>query len=506
MGEEKRNVPIEQRPRIKVDTYGGNVHVEWDPTGAVTALGQLPFFIHFLKTGNLFDPWVRDCPLAYTSPNAPHKRDVNGTLLLSILSGHKRYAHITSIRMDGVNPELLGMKKVLSEDAIRRALEKIPEEKGVSWLQKHIGCSYGPLLSEPWILDVDTTVKPLYGNQEGAEIGYNPEKRGRPSHTYHTYMLANLRLVLDVEVQPGKQIGSKYSLPGLWQLLDRIPRRHWPAFVRGDCAWGTEGVMCEAEEKGVGYLFKLRSTNRVKRLVEQMMRRSDWENAGDGWEGIESELMLSGWTRKRRIIVMRRRIHGGIALVEKTEAGQQRLAFIETADENGRYEYAVLITSLEDELLTLGEHYRDRADAENNFDELKNQWGWGGYTTKDLKRCRLMARMVGLVYNWWNLFVRLANGKKHHEAITSRPLLLEGVGKVTRHAGQTRITITSMHGKMKQAQAAMVRLTRFLNKLRTTAEQLSAYERWCCILSMAFVKYLKGKVLRPPVLLPQYAV
>jgi len=53
------------------------------------------------------------------------------------------------------------------------------------------------------VLDVDTTIKPLYGEQEGAELGYNPHKPGRPSHCYHTYMLSNLRLVLSVDVQPG---------------------------------------------------------------------------------------------------------------------------------------------------------------------------------------------------------------------------------------------------------------------------------------------------------------
>jgi len=47
--------------------------------------------------------------------------------------------------------------------------------------------SSGPLLSEPWILDVDTTVKPLYGHQEGAVVSYNPHKRGRPSYRYHGY-------------------------------------------------------------------------------------------------------------------------------------------------------------------------------------------------------------------------------------------------------------------------------------------------------------------------------
>ena len=39
------------------------------------------------------------------------------------------------------------------------------------------------------------------------------------------------------------------------------------------------------------------------------------------------------------------------------------------------YEYAVLVTSLDEEIFTLAQHYRDRGDAENNFDELKNQWG-----------------------------------------------------------------------------------------------------------------------------------
>ncbi|WP_297394309.1 hypothetical protein [Acidiferrobacter sp.] len=41
-------------------------------------------------------------------------------------------------------------------------------------------------MSTPWILDLDTTVKCLYGKQEGAVVGYNPHKPGRPSHSYHS--------------------------------------------------------------------------------------------------------------------------------------------------------------------------------------------------------------------------------------------------------------------------------------------------------------------------------
>jgi hypothetical protein len=92
-----------------------------------------------------------------------------------------------------------------------------------------------------------------------------------------------------------------------------------------------------------------------------------------------------------------------------------------------------LITSLPDEIMTIAQHYRDRADTENGFDELKNQWSWCGFTIQDQHRCQVIARMAALVYNWWSLFVRLAIPERHAEAITSRPLLLYAVGKQTWH-------------------------------------------------------------------------
>jgi hypothetical protein len=69
----------------------------------VTPLGQLVFFAQYLKASGLLDPWVEECPLRLRSPNAPPVRDVLGTAVLSILSGHQRYAHINGLRGDGVS-------------------------------------------------------------------------------------------------------------------------------------------------------------------------------------------------------------------------------------------------------------------------------------------------------------------------------------------------------------------------------------------------------------------
>ena len=130
------------------DTFAGRVHVEWDRGGLVTPLGQLPFFIEYLKLAGLFAGWVADCPLTFSSPNAPSKRDLLGTVLLSVLSGHYRYAHITTLRCDAVTPRLLGMKKMMSEDAVRRGLAKIDEAAGLTWLQTHLDDCVWPLLSD----------------------------------------------------------------------------------------------------------------------------------------------------------------------------------------------------------------------------------------------------------------------------------------------------------------------------------------------------------------------
>lgn len=496
MGEAKRKGLARANAAVALDTFGGRVHVEWDPAAAVTPLGQLPFFIDFLKVSGLFDAFVKDCPLAFESNNAPSQRAVLSTLLLSVLAGHHRYAHISAMRHDHVHPELLGIARFISEDSARRALHRLDEAAGIAWLDRHLTHTTRPLLTTPWILDLDATVKCLYGKQEGAVIGYNPHKPGRPSHCYHSAFMANTRLALHVEVAPGNQSAASHGMPGLWKWFDRLSPRERPAWLRGDIGFGNDAVMREAEARDQPYLFKLRLTTNVKRLVRSLFGAAGWADAGQEWEGIEAELALSGWNRTRRVVVLRRALRGEMALRDKGDR-QSELAFIEADVPTARYEYAVLVTSTDQAVLALAQLYRDRCDVENNFDELKNQWGWGGFTTHDLKRCQLMARFVALVYNWWNLFVRLANPHKHHEAITSRPLLLHGVATQTKHAGQTHLTITSTHAKSSRVQAILTDLATFLSQLKATAEQLTDTERLRIILQRAFAKFMRATVDPP---------
>ena len=158
-----------------VDTMGGRMHVRWDETAQATPHGQIAFFAEFLATAGVFDCWVAGCPLRYSSPYASSPRDVLGTLMLGILAGSKRYAHIAGVRGDAVAAQALGLKGLVSEDSVRRALKAMESAATEPRMREALRHSVPNLprsaLELPWVMDIDATVKPLYGHQEGAEIG-----------------------------------------------------------------------------------------------------------------------------------------------------------------------------------------------------------------------------------------------------------------------------------------------------------------------------------------------
>jgi hypothetical protein len=506
---------------LRVSTPGGRFHVRWDENGSASALGQLTFFAEFLEVTGLFERWVKSCPLDYTSPNAPEIVDVLGTWLLSILDGQRRYAHVTGLRGDAVAPEILGMKRIISDESLRRALKQLAPSigKGCSeeertrreaqlaksdaWMDVALKDSIREALGTDWILDCDTTIKLLFGHQDGAEISYNPTKPGRPSHTIHTYWIANVRLVLDAEVQGGKFHAAKHSLPRLSVIIEALPPEQRPRLVRGDNAFGNEPVMSELEILSQAYLFKLRQTSGVKRLIERNWSRADWRDVGQGEQAVEAELKLSGWSRARRVVVIRRAVRDGLIAEKKTtgkrEKRQQSLQFLDPLQPVKLWDYAVLVTNSDYDLASIGQLYRDRADCENGFDELKNQWGWGGYTTQDLERCNLSARAVALIYNWWSWYVRLAHPKTRLEASTSRPMLLAGVARLTQHAGQSRLLLTLSHAAGDQIKAMITNIRKGLEHVLATAPQLPKAACW-----PALVRYIVDKIIAAKPKMPRH--
>jgi hypothetical protein len=248
--------------------------------------------------------------------------------------------------------------------------------------------------------------------------------------------------------------------------------------------------MSQLEEKNYRYLFKLKKSKYVKTLITKHHGLGEWCYFNDGFEAKEDVLKLMGWQQSRRVIIVRRRLQkSSTIMLTHDDSKQLNLAFVDGNDDIKTYEYAVLVTNLDHEIISIVQSYRDRADCENYFDEIKNQWGWGGYTTKDLKSCRFISRIIALIYNWWTLFVRLANPGNHLEAITSRPLLLSSVGRLTQSGRQQKMVITSAHAKSGKLKIICEHIVGFFNGLKSIAPQLTAKECWERILAKALVAF-----------------
>ncbi len=75
---------------------------------------------------------------------------------------------------------------------------------------------------------------------------------------------------------------------------------------------------------------------------------------------------------------------------------------------------------------------------------IERQWQQNDWQNGRPRRCILSVRAVALIYNWWSWYV-LAHPKTRLEAITSRPMLLSGIARLTQHAGQSRLPLTLTH-------------------------------------------------------------
>jgi hypothetical protein len=469
--------PVEVVPPevVSIQTPSGQVSVAWEPGTATSVHGMAVFFIEFLHLTGLWAALRDRCPLKRTSPNAPDVATVVGTMLLSILSGGNRYRHIETLRGDGVTPDLLGMDRILSTDALRRAVQDIAEDPaGQSWVSDLLMETLLPVVTKaPWILDLDSTVVTVYGKQGGTAVGYNPMKKGRPSYSYHSFIIGGLRLPLDVEARPGNESHGAYGAECLWNLLDhRLPKTAQPWCIRGDISYGNETIISGCEDRQRDYLFKVRKSQGIKSLIAEFDTADHvWHDAGQGWQGRETKTQLSGWTAERRTIILRR-------FREKSSESNRKLPhqntiFIADLCPDEGCEYAVLVTSLKHPISTIAQFYRDRADCENTFADLKNDWSWGGFTTQNQGRNQLMARLIALVYAWWNVFVRQVSPTAHREGHVSRPVLLHGVARRVTHAGKTILRVTCLHAKAVIIMAALSAVAARIKELaKTTATQL----------------------------------
>jgi hypothetical protein len=389
-----------------------------------------------LEKLGIVEKLVRSCPVKRTSNNATPIRDIIIGFLLLCVQGGKRFRHMRYVQDDQAMGSIFKVeRRIPSDSAVLRFFKEIDSKEGAEWLYGAEELIYKGI-NDKCILDWDSTVTTRFGEQEGAEVGYNPHKPGRPSHHPLICTVAGTRLCLHITYREGDAYSSSGWIEAIETVLARLPKGVRPFLNRADVSFASEESLKwhESSIDRPRYLFKLKKTARVMEAISSV-KEDEWQ--GKGGFGVaqvaERLLKLHGWTASRRVIVSRKLIqHEG-----PEESG--------TLFGICQYEYSAYVTNLEASYANAWQVvilYNNRCDSENIFDEAKNQWGLGGFCPWKQNATEFAARMTLLSYNLWSIFVRFFNITNHEEAKCSRQEFLMMASSLTQSGRETFLKVS----------------------------------------------------------------
>lgn len=334
---------------------------QFDLTGA-TNLGGLNAMGRFIKSLGI-DRGLRE---RFRSAKAEWARwPLDQTVRMMIdacLAGIDRLYHFEELEQDPLLCASLGVDRLCDTTTLYRDLRRFEDGEKLAQLKGLVDEQVVEALrgQHGAVLEFDSTVETLWGEQEGVEVGPNPHRPGRPS--YHPLLARerNSDLVVNHVLRPG-DVGTANGIkPFLHHTLDLLGSAGLSGKVRArlDSGFESDEVMGVLERRQVGYVVKMRATADVARSAACRQNWRHLEVEADGEIQVQSfDWKRPVWKKARRIVAVRKR---GL------DREQGRLF-----DDAGWF-YSLYVTNLDWDPEDVARFYDKRADVERTICELKN--------------------------------------------------------------------------------------------------------------------------------------
>jgi len=315
-------------------------------------------------------------------------------LLYPIVLGLGRIETHVLLRQNGVFQYLASLPTYPDPTTLRRFLQRFGS-KGLTAFQNLHSRFQGHFLQEPdplssVIFDLDTKVLTVYGQQQGAKVGFNPKKRGRPS--YQPLLCFEGKTG---DVWEGMYLsGNAHPVPHAIEILERsirkLPSGIREIRMRADSAFYDHTIAEYLQDIQAGYAIVARITRPIRRSLGALA----YEEVSPGIWLAEFEYQPWRWKRVQRFVVVRRLV---------PEKPSWQLSLFQMAG----YTYQVIVTNLPLKPLNLWRFYNQRATGELIIRELLEAYTLGKIPTRDWASNQAYFHLVLLAYNLVNWFKRL---------------------------------------------------------------------------------------------------
>ena len=371
--------------------------------------------------------------------------------LIGRMLGLGRVFDFVELEQDPLLKFLFGLPKLPDVTILYKELVRFGRTSVRAALQPLHEYVAGLTLGSEVIIDIDSTVETVYGNQERSAVGYNPTKPGRASFHPQLCFDGLTRTLLDCELRPGNTTSSSGLVQTFTRVLDSplVAGRH-VRLVRGDRGYGNEDFMALLEERDLDFILKVRGTKPLRAWSDTLDYRPIGTTAlGDVLEVASGLYRAGDWSRPRRMVVVRERAAVPVegALLPLPAIGDEQF----------------LGTSLDWDEEDVFHSYNQRCTSETTIRTLKEDWDLDAFSKNEFDANAADMLLKGMAYNLTlAMQQRLAPKDRAvvHTAATIRRWWFVLPAVVANHARYyfLRLPREAEHGHYGQASAALAAL------------------------------------------------
>jgi hypothetical protein len=377
----------------------------------VSPWGGIKFFQQTFESSGTRD-FLKQLPLPVTGSNRGYPAiDLIEGFLTSVILGSRRLEHSGMLRTDEVVRKIFDWKKgMASASTFSRFFGKFDLKRNneiFPALMKHI---LSTVQIKHMTVDIDSTVITRYGHQEGAAIGYNPKKRGMPSHHPLLAFCDELKMVINAWMRPGNSDDKTVAVEFLHELFEIISPEQI-GLLRGDVGFYSHNIMSLLEQRNINYIFRAKMT---ASLLQEILANTRWHSNSDIAKGAayaEIDHTSEKWKKKyRRIIVVR------TPKINKPLANPE---LFEDLAQINEYEYSAFITHSNFSAVEVHRRYNQRGESENRIKELKYDYAIDGFALKSFPAMEAAFRFIMVAFNIMTIFKQaIMLSRKNHRLST----------------------------------------------------------------------------------------
>ncbi len=351
----------------------------------VTAFGGLALFIAFAQRIGLAETLQAALPFTVTSPNATPPHQILLAFFAGVLAGARRFAHLAVLRADEPIRQLFALRRFSSTATFTRFFRRFTAKTVTeTFAPLFAGClARLPHRATGTLRDLDSSVFERYGTQEGALKGYNPKKRGRPSHHPLFAVLAEARGLAHVWLRSGNTGAARGATAFLTEVRALLPAHVAISLVRADSGFFDEAFLLAVEAAHLPYIVAARFTNPLQAATYRLAFRP----FAPGLEVGEIAYRALRWTTARGLVVVREEL-------ARRPTARGRELFHAPG-----YRFHAVVTTLTAAPEDVWRTYNGRADTENRLKELKYSFGADGFCSRRFWATEAALRAICLLYN-----------------------------------------------------------------------------------------------------------